>query len=60
MTSSRLIDTPRDTRAPSTATLPLDVRNLKKRFGDNEVLKGLSLEAHQGDVISLIGASGSG
>ncbi|WP_129141398.1 ABC transporter ATP-binding protein [Modicisalibacter coralii] len=40
--------------------LPLDVRNLKKRFGDNEVLKGLSLEAHQGDVISLIGASGSG
>lgn len=40
--------------------LPLEVRNLKKRFGDNEVLKGLSLQAHQGDVISLIGASGSG
>ncbi|KXS37573.1 ATP-binding cassette domain-containing protein [Modicisalibacter tunisiensis] len=40
--------------------LPLEVRNLKKRFGDNEVLKGLSLEARQGDVISLIGASGSG
>ncbi|MGC3875189.1 ABC transporter ATP-binding protein [Halomonas sp. GXIMD04776] len=40
--------------------LPLEVRNLKKRFGDNEVLKGLSLQAHQGDVITLIGASGSG
>lgn len=40
--------------------LPLEVRNLKKRFGDNEVLKGLSLEARQGDVITLIGASGSG
>ncbi|SDL95398.1 amino acid ABC transporter ATP-binding protein, PAAT family (TC 3.A.1.3.-) [Modicisalibacter muralis] len=40
--------------------LPLEVRNLTKRFGDNEVLKGLSLQAHQGDVISMIGASGSG
>nr|WP_298414661.1 ATP-binding cassette domain-containing protein [uncultured Halomonas sp.] len=40
--------------------LPLEVRDLKKRFGDNEVLKGLSLQARQGDVITLIGASGSG
>ncbi len=40
--------------------LPLEVRNLRKRFGSNEVLKGLSLQAHQGDVITLIGASGSG
>jgi arginine/ornithine transport system ATP-binding protein len=40
--------------------LPLEVRNLRKRFGNNEVLKGLSLQAHQGDVITLIGASGSG
>nr|WP_297459075.1 ATP-binding cassette domain-containing protein [uncultured Halomonas sp.] len=40
--------------------LPLEVRNLTKRFGDNEVLKGLSLQAHQGDVITMIGASGSG
>ncbi len=40
--------------------IPLEVRNLKKRFGDTEVLKGLSLEARKGDVITLIGASGSG
>ncbi|MCG7599267.1 ATP-binding cassette domain-containing protein [Halomonas sp. McH1-25] len=40
--------------------LPLEVRNLRKRFGENEVLKGLSLQARQGDVITLIGASGSG
>ena len=39
---------------------PLEVRNIKKRFGDTEVLKGLSLEAQKGDVITLIGASGSG
>ncbi|GAA3894853.1 ABC transporter ATP-binding protein [Halomonas cibimaris] len=40
--------------------LPLEVRNVTKRFGDTDVLKGLSLEAHKGDVITLIGASGSG
>lgn len=36
------------------------VRDLHKKFGDLEVLKGVSLEARQGDVISMIGASGSG
>ncbi|GHE21700.1 ABC transporter ATP-binding protein [Halomonas urumqiensis] len=40
--------------------IPLEVRNIKKRFGDTEVLKGLSLTAQKGDVITLIGASGSG
>ncbi|MCC5881150.1 MAG: ATP-binding cassette domain-containing protein [Halomonas sp.] len=40
--------------------IPLEVRNIKKRFGETEVLKGLSLEARKGDVITLIGASGSG
>lgn len=34
--------------------------NIHKRFGSLEVLKGLSLSAVQGDVISLIGSSGSG
>ncbi len=36
------------------------VQNLHKNFGDLEVLKGVSLDAHQGDVVSIIGASGSG
>ena len=40
--------------------IPLEVRNIKKRFGDTDVLKGLSLSARKGDVITLIGASGSG
>jgi arginine/ornithine transport system ATP-binding protein len=40
--------------------IPLEVRNITKRFGDTEVLKGLSLKARKGDVITLIGASGSG
>jgi ABC-type histidine transport system ATPase subunit len=38
----------------------LTVENLHKRFGDLEVLKGISIAACQGDVISILGASGSG
>ncbi|GAB7535273.1 ABC transporter ATP-binding protein [Burkholderia sp. 22PA0099] len=34
--------------------------DIYKRYGDNEVLKGVSLDAKAGDVISIIGASGSG
>ncbi|WFF41730.1 ATP-binding cassette domain-containing protein [Salinicola endophyticus] len=44
----------------ATTPIPLEARDIKKRFGSHEVLKGLSLEAHKGDVITLIGASGSG
>src|SRR3954468_4293702 len=36
------------------------VEDLYKRFGKLEVLKGVSLVAHEGDVISMIGSSGSG
>ncbi len=39
---------------------PLIVRDLHKKFGQAEVLKGVSLEAQKGDVISMIGSSGSG
>lgn len=38
----------------------LDIKDLHKTFGQNEVLKGISLSAHKGDVISIIGSSGSG
>ncbi len=38
----------------------LDIKDLHKAFGQNEVLKGISLQAHKGDVISIIGSSGSG
>jgi octopine/nopaline transport system ATP-binding protein len=36
------------------------VNDLHKSFGPLEVLKGVSLTAHEGDVVSMIGASGSG
>ncbi len=38
----------------------LHVHDIHKRFGDREVLSGVSLVARPGDVITLIGASGSG
>ncbi|HEX2011612.1 MAG TPA: ATP-binding cassette domain-containing protein [Roseateles sp.] len=41
-------------------TASLKVENLHKRYGEREVLKGVSLSARQGDVITLIGSSGSG
>jgi arginine/ornithine transport system ATP-binding protein len=38
----------------------LIVKDLHKRYGEREVLKGVSLSARKGDVITLIGSSGSG
>ncbi|WP_321842922.1 ABC transporter ATP-binding protein [Paraburkholderia bannensis] len=42
------------------APVALSVKNIHKSFGDHHVLKGISLDAHKGDVISILGASGSG
>ncbi len=42
------------------AAIYLLAENIRKRFGSNEVLKGVSVQAHAGDVISMIGSSGSG
>ena len=38
----------------------LEATDIVKRFGQNEVLRGVSVRARQGDVIAMIGASGSG
>jgi arginine/ornithine transport system ATP-binding protein len=48
-----------NTHIASTGSL-LQVEGIFKRYGSNEVLKGVSLQAKAGDVISLIGSSGSG
>ncbi|MCG7391928.1 ATP-binding cassette domain-containing protein [Microvirga sp. ACRRW] len=45
----------------SSKTVPaVSISNLRKSFGPLEVLKGVSLKANEGDVISILGASGSG
>jgi len=38
----------------------LEIRDLHKRFGDTEVLKGVDCEMAKGEVICVIGSSGSG
>lgn len=39
---------------------PIIVNDLKKSYGDNEVLKSLDLEVKSGEVVCIIGPSGSG
>nr|WP_034465489.1 amino acid ABC transporter ATP-binding protein [Butyrivibrio proteoclasticus] len=38
----------------------LEIKNLTKSFGDNEILKGIDLQVNKGDVVSILGPSGSG
>jgi polar amino acid transport system ATP-binding protein len=38
----------------------IEIRNLHKAYGALEVIKGVDITAHRGDVVSLIGSSGSG
>ena len=44
----------------STENVILEVSHLKKNFGNHEVLKDIDFKVHTGDVVSVIGASGSG
>ena len=45
----------------STSDAPMiEARDLRKRFGANEVLRGVSLQVRKGEVVAVIGPSGSG
>ncbi len=46
--------------AKATPPVAISVRDLHKSFGPIEVLKGISIDAHEGEVISILGSSGSG
>jgi octopine/nopaline transport system ATP-binding protein len=50
----------RPTLAAMSAVPAVSLSNIRKRFGANEVLKGVTLEAQDGDIIAIIGSSGSG
>lgn len=45
---------------PTTAGSTIVVEDVVKRFGTNEVLKGVSLTVNPGEVVVLLGPSGSG
>ena len=38
----------------------IDIKNITKRFGSLQVLKGISLHINQGEVVSIVGPSGAG
>ncbi|MEZ2390293.1 amino acid ABC transporter ATP-binding protein [bacterium RCC_150] len=38
----------------------VDIVNVHKSFGDNEILKGIDMQVRQGEVVCLLGPSGSG
>ena len=42
------------------SNIVLKISNLAKYFGDNKVLKDINLEVDKGDVVAVIGSSGSG
>ena len=45
---------------PETAALPLDLRGLRKSFGDNDVLRGIDLHIPAGQFVTIVGRSGCG
>ena len=45
---------------PDRSVAAIDVQDLHKYFGDNEVLKGIDFHVDQGQVVCVIGPSGSG
>lgn len=38
----------------------VEIKDIHKRFGKNQVLRGIDLSVHQGEVVAIIGPSGSG
>ncbi|MCL2169612.1 MAG: ABC transporter ATP-binding protein [Defluviitaleaceae bacterium] len=40
--------------------ISISMKNVEKSFGENKVLKGVSFDAHEGEIFGMLGPSGSG
>ena len=49
---------PADSKTPM--TVEIDIEGLKKAFGENKVLRGVDLRVWRGDMVAILGGSGSG
>ena len=50
----------REIQSPLSRGLPLNIRGLRKSFGDNEVLRGIDLHIPTGQFVAIVGKSGCG
>jgi sulfonate transport system ATP-binding protein len=50
----------REERPAQTTGLPLNIRGLRKSYGDNEVLRGIDLHIPDGQFVAIVGKSGCG
>ena len=60
MSESRVLDRKNVNLKNSGPAKVIEIHDLHKSFDSLEVLKGISLDAHEGEVIAIIGGSGSG
>jgi len=54
------LDNPTLLEAAAATDLAVSVRDVRRRFGDREVLRGLDLDLRPGEFVALLGRSGSG
>ena len=59
-TATATADTDAKAADAKAADVVIDVKDLRKSFGGNEVLKGINCQVRSGEVISIIGPSGAG
>lgn len=55
-----VVENIKKSKSPEISGPVIEIKNLSKSFGDNEVLKGINLSINKGDDLIILGRSGSG